>query len=339
MNDSDRPTEELSPRTAIAFDIGGTKIAAGVVSDNGRILEHVLVATPATDDENATLDVLRSTTDQLLGRHPTVEAIGVGAAGMVEWPSGYIRWAPNNTYRTLPLRNVLTQHTGLPVVVENDANAAALAEARFGSAVGYSHSITLTVGTGIGGGIVLDNSLYRGPVGLGGEVGHMIVDARYGPQCGCGAVGCLEAMASGSALTRLGREAAKADPQGLLANLAGGAEKVTGEVIFAAAKQNDTTALGLFQEVSYWLGTGIASLVNILDPEVVILAGGLGTSAAHLILEPTRSAFETFVFGRSYRTLPRLVVASLGHDAGLIGAATVALDEAGSSNRVPDLRG
>src|SRR6266545_918565 len=183
-------------RLAIGIDIGGTKIAAGVITAEGRIEERALVPTPM-GDEPATVSAMRGVIEELRERHPSVEAIGVGAAGLVD----------------------------------NDANAAAWAEARYGAGAGSDHMVLLTVGTGIGGGLVLDGRVYRGSSGLGAEVGHMTVDPDGDP-CDCGNLGCLEAMASGSALGRAGRRAAEADPGGLLAQLAGDPEKVTGELVF-----------------------------------------------------------------------------------------------------------
>ena len=261
-------------RRAIGLDIGGTKIAGGVVADDGTVLDLIEVPTPPTGDALGTLEVLRKVIGSLRDSHPSVEAVGAGAAGMVEWPGGHIRWAPNNAYRELPLRQLLAQETGLPTVVDNDANVAAWAEARHGAAVGYGHVVVLTVGTGIGAGVVLGGRLQRGYSGLGGEIGHITVTPD-GRRCGCGNTGCLEAMASGSALGRAGREAAAADPRGALATLAGGAEKVSGQIVFDAAQRGDQTARELFGQVGYWLGVGIASVVNLLDIELVVIGGGL----------------------------------------------------------------
>jgi glucokinase len=188
---------------AIGLDIGGTKIAGGVVTAGGEILERTRVPTPPTD-EAATLAAMVAVVDQLRGRHPGVDAIGVGAAGMVEWPRGRLRWAPHNAYRNLELRRLLHERTGLPTIVDNDARAAAWAEARFGAGAGTDDLVLVTVGTGIGGGLVLGGAVFRGTAGLGGEVGHMIV-APDGDPCDCGNRGCLEAMASGSALGRAAR--------------------------------------------------------------------------------------------------------------------------------------
>jgi glucokinase len=311
----------VEPR-AIGVDIGGTKIAAGVVAEDGRILDRVRVPTPP-DDELATLAALHAVVDELRDRDPRVEAIGVGAAGLVERPGGNARWAPHNTYRRLELRRLLHERTGLPTSVDNDGNAAAWAEARFGAGAVSDDLVLVNVGTGIGGGLVLNGQLYHGEHGFAGELGHLIVDPG-GDRCACGNRGCLEAMASGSTLGRLGREAAAADPDGRLAALAGGPDLVTGEVVFAAAAEGDKPALALFERVGHWLGVGIASLVTIFDPDLVVVGGGVAATG-ELLLAPARASFERYVHARDQRDLPPVVPARLGADAGLVGAATLAL--------------
>ncbi|HZD01094.1 MAG TPA: ROK family glucokinase [Actinomycetes bacterium] len=311
---------------AIGIDIGGTKIAAGVVTADGHIVERALVPTPL-DDEAATVTAMLRVIEELRARRPAVQAIGVGAAGLVEWPSGRVRWAPHNAYRQLSLRRLVYEATGLPTVVDNDANAAAWAEARFGAGVGCDDMVLLTVGTGIGGGLVLGGQVYRGGWGLGAEVGHMIADPDGDP-CACGNVGCLEAMASGSALGRAGRRAAQADPAGRLAKIAGAPEKVTGEVVFHAAREGDPVACELFQRLGFWLGVGIASLVNLFDPELVVIGGGL-VATGDLLLVPARASLERYAFGLEHRELPPVVPARLGSEAGLVGAASLSLRSGG----------
>jgi glucokinase len=315
------PKPTVQPQ-AVGIDIGGTKIAAGVVTGDGTVLDRTRVPTPP-DDEAATLAALGEVVDQLLARNPGVEAIGLGAAGLVEWPGGNARWAPHNTYRRLELRRLLHERTGLPTVVDNDANAAAWAEARFGAGAGSDDLVLVTVGTGIGGGLVLGGRLYHGVHGFAGELGHLIVDPA-GDLCACGNSGCLEAMASGSTLGRLGREAAAADPGGRMATLAGRPGLVTGEVVFAAAAEGDKAALALFERVGHWLGVGIASLVTIFDPDLVVVGGGVAATG-ELLLAPARASFERYVHARAHRDLPPVVPARLGADAGLVGAATLAL--------------
>jgi glucokinase len=307
---------------AIGLDIGGTKIAAGVVTVAGVVLDRTRVPTPP-DDQAATLAAMVGVVDELRARHPGVDAVGVGAAGLVEWPRGRLRWAPHNAYRELELRRVLHERTGLPTVVDNDANAAAWAEARFGAGAGTDDLVLVAVGTGIGGGLVLGGAVYRGTGGFGGEVGHMVV-AADGDLCECGSRGCLEAMASGSALGRAGRAAAAADPDGRLAALAGGPQRVTGEAVFQAATEGDETAIALFEQVGFWLGVGIASLITIFDPDVVVVGGGLAATG-DLLLAPARASMERYVFGGAHRELPPVAPARLGADAGMVGAAVLAL--------------
>jgi glucokinase len=309
---------------AIGVDIGGTKIAAGVVMPDGKVLHAATVPTPKRQDHLVQC-ILGIVTD-MQSRYPSVAAVGVGAAGMVDWPSGHIRWAPNNAYRNLPLRHLLADGSGLPVVVENDANATAWAEATVGAGAGLANVIVLTIGTGIGGGIILNGELQRGQSGIAGEIGHMIVNPEGGELCGCGLTGCLEAMASGTALGRAGQRVAAADPAGRLAELAGTAEKVTGETVYNAARDGDPAARHLFDQLGYWLGVGIASLVNVFDPQLIVLGGGLVTTG-NLLLTPTRASYEHFVFARPYRELPDLVLARLGTDAGLVGGALLALHQ------------
>jgi len=316
------PPAGVGPQ-AVGIDIGGTKIAAGVVAEDGTILDRTRVPTPP-DDESATLAALLAVVDELWAGNPGVEAIGVGAAGLVEWPGGIARWAPHNTYRRLELRRLLHERTGLPTIVDNDANAAALAEARFGAGVGGGDLVLVNVGTGIGGGLVLGGRLDHGQHGFAGELGHLIVDPD-GDLCACGNHGCLEAMASGTTLGRLGREAAAADPGGRLAALAAAAGgPVTGEVVFAAAGEGDKAALALFERIGYWLGVGIASLVTIFDPDLVVVGGGVAATG-ELLLTPARTSFERYVHGRVHRDLPPVVPGRLGPDAGLVGAAALAL--------------
>ena len=308
---------------AIGLDIGGTKIAGAVVAPDGKLLTEVLEPTPDESDAEAVTPVLLDMIDRMRAAHPAVAAIGVGAAGMVEWPSGRIVWAPNNAYRDWPVRELLEKATGLPVSVDNDANVAGLAEARLG-AQHYRDMILVTVGTGVGGGIVLDGTIYRGPTGLGAELGHMIVNPD-GPRCGCGNHGCLEAFASGTALTRMGREAAADDPGGLIAQLGVEQGEVTGQTVTAAAQRGDPTAMALFARLGRWLGVGIASLGNIFELEVVVVGGGLVTTG-ELLLAPARAAAREFAYGLRARGVVPIEPATFGSDAGRIGAALLALE-------------
>ncbi len=306
---------------AIGIDIGGTKIAGGVVSAEGSLVEKVEV--PTASQQQNIIDFLIATIRHLRTLHPAVQSIGIGAAGLVEWPSGLIRWAPNNSYKQLPVRDVVAEATGLPTVVDNDANAAAWAEAFVGGDRSYTNLAYLTIGTGVGGGLVLAGELYRGPSGLGAEVGHLIVDPN-GAICGCGNRGCLEAMASGTALERLARRSITNDPDTQLALLAKRSGGVTGQIVFEAAQNGDPEARALFEEIGYWLGIGIASLVNIFELEVVVVGGGVGATG-RLLIEPASKSCLLHAFAPKYRLVPPLIQSIYGVDAGLIGAALLSM--------------
>ncbi|MDN5916786.1 MAG: ROK family protein [Pseudonocardia sp.] len=314
-------------RRAIGLDIGGTKVAGAIVAEDGTVSAETLRRTPETSDSATMTALLLEMVDELRTGDDGVAAIGVGAAGTVEWPTGRIRWAPNNEYRDWNVRAELEDATGLPAVVDNDANVAGLAEARLGD-TRYDQMILVTVGTGIGSGIVLDGRIYRGPHGLGAEVGHMNVTPD-GPQCGCGNYGCLEALASGTALTRMGRSAAAGDPDGMIATLAAESGKpVTGQIVTMAAMAGDRTAASLFARLGRSLGIGIASMNAIFELEAIVIGGGL-VDAGDLLLEPTRRAAREFAYAPTARPIPPIVPATYGGDAGKIGAALLALEDAG----------
>jgi len=319
-------TDERGARTAIGLDIGGTKIASAVVGADGTVLGELVEATPEHSGAAEVERVLLRLVERLRAGHAGVGAIGVGAAGIVEWPAGRVRWAPNNAYRDWAVRERLEGETGLPTVVDNDANVAALAEARLGPAP-RRNMVLVTVGTGIGGGLVLDGRIYRGPTGLGAELGHMVLNPD-GPRCGCGNHGCFEAYASGTALTRMGRDAAADDPDGTIARLGRAAGAVTGHTVTAAAQQGDPTAQALFARLGRWLGVGIASLANILEVEVVVVGGGL-VETGELLLGPARTAAREYAYAPQARGVVPIEAARYGADAGTVGAALLALDEAG----------
>ena len=254
-----------------------------------------------------------------------VVALGVGAAGMVQL-DGVMRFAPNVAWREFPLRERIQSAVGIPTLVENDANAAAWGEFRFGAGRGSSDMLLVTVGTGIGGGIVSGGRLFRGAYGFAGEIGHIIVEPG-GPLCGCGNQGCWEQVASGRALGRLGREAAAEHPQSVLSELVDGdPSRVTGFIVTTAAQRSDPIAIEIMSKVGRRLGEGIAGLVNILDPDLVVVGGGV-IDAGELLLEPARRAFVEAVEGPEHRPNVPLVPAVMGNDAGAVGAAELAWRE------------
>ena len=306
------------------MDVGGTKVAGLLVDceGGGEVLDRMDADTPATDAE-LTVQTIVTVARGLSERHGEVAAVGIGAAGMVG-VDGVVLFAPNIAWRDVPLARRVTEALGLPTRAHNDATAAAWGEFRFGAGRGSDDMVLVTVGTGIGGGIVSGGRLFRGAHGFGAEIGHIIVEPG-GPRCGCGNLGCWEAVAAGRAIDRLGRAAAAAHPRSILADLAGGdAERVTGARVAAAARRGDPIAVHIMEGVGRRLGEGIAGLVNVLDPDVVVVGGG-AIEAADLLLGPVRQAFRDAVMAPGHRPGVPIVPAALGNDAGAIGAADLAL--------------
>jgi glucokinase len=310
----------------IGVDVGGTKIAAGVVDTEGHILERLRVPTPSSVVE---LDVrIAEVVTQLLGKigeHSSRVAVGVAAAGFVDEHRTTIRFAPNIAWREHPIAANLTERLHLPVVVENDANAAAWAEFRFGAGRDVSDMVLLTVGTGLGGGIVLDGNLVRGAYGIAAELGHVRM-VPGGRPCGCGQQGCWEQYASGRALLRAARALVVEDPdaaKGLLGVAGGDPAGLHGQMITEVALSGDPGAVGLFTELGRWLGEGIAVVANVMDPAVVVIGGGVA-DAVDLFLGPAREAFGSHLSGGDHRPHLDIRGAQLGNDAGIIGAADLA---------------
>jgi glucokinase len=263
-------------------------------------------------------------------RTDDVVGIGVGAAGMVDAESGELRYAPNLPWRELPLRDRLMESTALPCIVDNDGNAAAWGEYRFGAGRGWPDMVLVTVGTGIGGGIVSGGRVFHGAHGFAAEIGHIIVEPG-GPLCGCGNRGCWEQVASGRAIDRLGREAGRDHPDALFVELSGGdPDAVSGPHVTEAARRGDDIAREILAEVGRRLGEGIAGLVNILDPSVVVVGGG-AIAAGEFLLEPARRGFLDAVEAPAHRPETPIIAGGLGNAAGGIGAASLALEELSTS--------
>jgi glucokinase len=307
----------------VGVDVGGTKVAAGVVDEDGTLLVKRRRSS-AAQETGATERVIAELVSELAQAYP-VEAVGVGAPGLVDETRSVVRFAPNLAWHDLPLAAQLTGLTGLPVVVENDANAAAWAEYRFGAARGLEEVVVVTVGTGIGGGLVLGGRLHRGRFGLAGEIGHLVLESG-GRSCACGRRGCWEQYASGNALLREARTRAAEDRDGarLLLSLGDGTpEGVSGKDISRAAEGGDPVALASFSEIGRWLGRGMAELSAVLDPGCFVVGGGV-SEAGELLLGPARDAYRTYLVGAGIRPFPEIVAAELGNDAGLVGAADLA---------------
>jgi glucokinase len=307
----------------VGVDIGGTKIAAGVVDEQGRIQARHRVATAGRDAETieqTVADLVRG-----LQRDFEIEAVGIGAAGFVDEKRSRVIFAPNLGWKDEPLRAAVEAEVGVPVVVENDANAAGWAECRFGAGLGVEYVVTITVGTGIGAGIVLDGELYRGRWGAAAEFGHLTVEPGGRP-CACGKRGCWEQYASGNALVREARYLAseRRSEAEVLLNLGDGTpEGVQGPHVTAAAREGDPVALAAFDFVARWLGQGMADIAAVLDPECFVIGGGV-SEADDVLLAPTVRAFTESLSGREHRPVSKVKVAKLGNAAGLVGAADLA---------------
>ena len=311
----------------IGVDVGGTKIAGGVVDEQGQIVDQLRVESPAQDAE-AIEEAIAGLVARLRTRHE-VTAVGVGAAGYIDSARSKVLFAPNIAWRDLDLRSEIAARVDLPVVVENDANAAAWGEFRFGAGEDVDDQVMVTVGTGVGGGLVLDGRLFRGAFGIAGELGHLRIEPG-GRLCGCGNRGCWEQYASGTAMVRAAR--AEAAEGSMLArpliDRAGSVEAIDGPLITQAAHDGDTFAIDQLATLGRWLGEGIASLAAVLDPAVVVLGGGVA-AAGDLLLVPTRTAFERELTGRGHRPVLEIRLATLGNTAGVIGAADLAREPAG----------
>jgi glucokinase len=344
----------MAGRVTIGIDMGGTKVLGLAVDDEGVVLTEVRVPTPgrrgaspdpypaagsrhdtgpASDGFEAVIEALASVTEQLRATVDVeVASVGVGAPGLVD-NTGVLRYAPN-----LPGGNGLdiasrlsARLGGLRTVVDNDATCATVAEWAFGAATGVTDAVMVTLGTGIGGGVVAGGHVVRGASGFAGEIGHMVVDPT-GPPCPCGKRGCWERFASGSGLGRLAREAAQAGRLDEVVSLAGGdAETGRGEHVTMAAKAGDPGALAVLGELGWWLALGLSNLALVLDPAVMVYGGGL-VDTVTLVRDKVRADFDGLLEGRRSRPEVAIEPAVLGERAGAIGAALVA--RAGDRYRV-----
>jgi glucokinase len=307
---------------AIGVDIGGTKVAAGVVDDDGVVLDRERRDTPGNDVQ-ATEAVIVDVVNTLAARHD-VQAAGVGAAGWIGLDHATVLFSPHLAWRGEHLRDALADRVAVPLILENDANAAAWAEYRFGAARDERVVVCVTLGTGIGGGLVAGGNVFRGGFGLACEYGHMTL-VPDGRRCACGNQGCWEMYASGRALARDARELAAESPVAAarLLELAGTPDRLTGPIVTAAAAAGDPAAQSICTTMGRWLGRGLANLAAVLDPSVFVIGGGV-SAAGELLLRPAREEFAHTLTGRGFRPEARIVAAALGPDAGLVGAADLA---------------
>jgi glucokinase len=318
----------MSRRLALGIDIGGTKVAGGVVDVDGNIIHRARRDTPhRSTSPSVVADTIVDVVDELMQvvGSETVAAVGIGAAGFVAADRATVVFAPHLSWRHEPLQKTLQERVAMPICVDNDANAAVWAEWKFGAAQGETHVMMITLGTGIGGGILINGHVQRGRFGIAGEFGHMQV-VPGGHRCECGNRGCWEQYASGNALVREARSMVSANSpvaSDLLKRVEGHPDNLTGPLITEAARDGDPTARELLAEIGNWLGVGIANLAAAFDPGTFVIGGGV-SAAGDLLLASARETFKRRLTGRGYRPEARIVAARLGNDAGLIGAADLA---------------
>jgi glucokinase len=311
----------MSRPETIGVDLGGTKMLVGVV-DSGRRVLHESRETSAHLSQDELIDGLERELREALAARPGAAAIGLGIPCTIDQRTGTAIQAVNLPIRNLKVRELIGERFEIPVFVDNDANVAALAEHRFGAAKGARNVVMLTVGTGIGGGLILNGEVYRGSTGAGAELGHIVIQAD-GPPCqgNCPNHGCVEALASGTALGREGKAAAESSPDSALAKLLAEGRTIDGTAVTDAALGGDETSVAVFELIGSRLGVACASLANIFQPNAIVVGGGV-IRAGDLLLDPARREVRERALKPMNET--PILEATLGNDAGMIGAAALA---------------
>ena len=314
----------------LAVDIGGTKIIAAIISNSGRILAEDRCLTLAGDGVSAVIERIFTAIDRLLSQNITeisqLDCIGIAVAGAIDSNRGLVTVSPNLPgWLDVPLRYIVQDRYQVDAFLVNDASAAALGEHRFGVGRGVSNLILLTLGTGIGGGIVINGEMYCGACGSAGEIGHMVIDVN-GPECACGNRGCLEALASGTAVARDAiRRIGQGEKSSLVEMAKGEIESITAETVGTAARNGDSLALDVLSRAANYLGVGMVNLVNIFNPEMIVLGGGMAKLGS-LFIDPAKRVVAERAFPISAQAV-RIVTAQLGNEAGVYGAAAFALEQ------------
>jgi glucokinase len=322
----------VSTACVIGVDLGGTKLLAGAV-DPALNVHHRATRPARGADQAAVLETVlgavREVRDAIESASGTVEAVGFGIPCMIDQQRGTAVMSIHLPIADLPFRDLMAERLGLPVFVDNDANAAMLAEWRYGAAAGARDAALLTIGTGIGGGLVVGGALQRGSQGAGAELGHMVVKAD-GPPCqgNCPNRGCLEAMASGGALGREARRVARERPASGLGRALAGGREISGPLVTELAHDGDVAAIDALAIIGEWLGVGVCNLVNMLNPDVVVIGGGV-IAAGDLLLEPVRAVVAERALSPA-REHVRIVPARFGAESGMLGAAALALEGIGT---------
>jgi glucokinase len=314
----------MPPRRVIGIDAGGTKLLGGVV-DETLAVHHRVHRRIIGLEQRELLDALVDAVDEARGVAPDAAVVGFGIPALVRPGTGLVMVSNHLPLDGVPFLDLMSERLGLPVRVDNDSNVAMLAEHRAGAARGVDHAVLLTLGTGIGGGLLLDGEVYHGSEGAAAELGHIVVDPD-GPKCpgDCPGYGCLEAFASGNAIGRAGVEAARANPGSALGRVLASGREVTGPLVTELAHDGDPVAREVLARAGRWLGLGMVTLVNIFNPELVLVGGG-ASAAGDLMLDPAREVLAERALPPN-RDFARVALAHFGSEAGMIGAAMLALD-------------
>jgi glucokinase len=316
----------MSPRRVIGIDAGGTKLLGGVV-DDGMVVHHRVHRVWRGGDRQETLDTFVEAVEEARAAAPDVAAVGFGIPSLVEWKTGVSRWANHLPLNDVPFRDLMSERLGLPVAVDNDANVAMLAEHRSGAARGVDHAALVTLGTGIGSGLLLDGRIYRGATGLGPELGHLVLDI-HGPECpgSCPGRGCVEALVSGRAIGREGVRFAEQHPDTALGRRVAADREITGGLVTELAHDGDEAARLALDEIGRRLGAALTGIVNALNPQVIVIGGG-AIAAGEMLLAPARAVVAERALPPA-RELVSIVPARFGDESGMLGAALLALETA-----------
>ncbi|MFW6308690.1 MAG: ROK family protein [bacterium] len=313
----------------LGVDLGGTKILTALADKEGQVLARSNIPTQAAEGQEVIIGNIKKTIDTVLEESgitkDKIAKIGIGSPGPLNSKEGIIYETANLPWKNVPLVDIMEEQTGRPVSLENDANAAALGEKWFGAGKDVEHMIYVTVSTGIGGGIIIDKRILQGADGAGGEIGHMVIKPE-GPVCGCGKRGCLEALASGTAIARIGKESYHEDKSTLIAEMAGDdPEKIDAILVAQAAKKGDPTAQKIYEQAGYYLGMGLANLINIFNTEKIVFGGGV-MKDRELLNEPMMDSLQKNTLPTSLDKV-ELTNSELKSDTGVMGALAVAMED------------
>jgi glucokinase len=321
----------MPPTRVIGIDAGGTKLLGGVV-DEQMVVHHRVHRTWRGADRQETLDILTGAVEEIRAAAPEVEVIGFGLPALVEWDTGISRWSNHlPALDGVPFRDLMSERLGLPVVVDNDGNASMLAEARSGAAAGARHAVMVSLGTGIGGGLLVNGEVYRGATGVGAELGHVVLQL-HGPECpgDCPGQGCFEALVSGNAIGREGLRVANEQPDSQLGQRLAADKEISGGLVTELAHDGDPLAREVLDEVGRRLGYGLVGLVNTFNPEVIVIGGG-AVRGGDMLLEPARAVVAERALAPA-RDVVRILPAHYGDEAGMMGAALLAFDHLDSGS-------